>query len=239
MVAPFFRRHWQAFTLTELMVVIAIVAMLLALLIPAMKRAREEARIPGCMMAMRADGILKTMIGTDTRYFVPVMEAPAKAMHTFGRTFFVTRALSNVNYSWNAVMDQWAGYEPTSYYKKRPSVCPSFDNRHLVPSNMGYYASYTWTMRAPHIDYGLPPNYRRLPIRYSRIRSDALIETEGKPFKNPNDTGYYFYTFSSPYFGYDDMDYRHLGRANYLSHDGSVAGYRVTEVPVARFKLVN
>lgn len=239
MVPDGLKDRGQAFTITELMVVIAILAMLIALLLPALQQAREAARLPKCMIEMRADGVLKTLIGMDTRYFLPVAEKPVNAISTHGRTFFVTKTDVNTAYLWNAVMDQWAGYEPKSFYKKRPSVCPSFINSHLVPANMGYYASYTWTMAAPHVDYGLPPNFRKWPIRYSRIRPDALIETEGGPVYNPYDTGYYFYPYTGIPYSYDQMDYRHLGKASYLSNDGSVAAYKPENVPFKRFKLTN
>ena len=228
----------QAFTIAELMVVIAILAMLIALLLPAMQQAREAARLPRCMIEMRADGVLKTLIGMDTRYFLPVAEKPVNAMITRGRTFFVSKTDVNTAYLWRAAMDQWAGYEPKSFYKKRTSVCPSFINSNLVPANMGYYASYAWTLNAPHVDYGMPPNFRKLPIRYSRILPNALIETEGKPHYSSNDTNYYFSPFTGSQ-GYDQMDYRHLDKANYLSHDGSVAAYKLEDVPLKRFKLTN
>lgn len=238
MAADRFEYRGRAFTIPELMVVLAILAILIALLLPAMHQAREAARLPKCMMEMRADGVLKTMIGMDTRYFLPVAEKPVNAMITHGKTFFVRRTDIQTAYLWRAAMDQWAGYEPKSFYKQRPSVCPSFINSHLVPTNMGYYASYRWTMSAPHVDYGMPPNFVKLPIRYHRIRPNALIETEGKPVYNPYDTGYYFYPYTGIGSGYDQMDYRHLNKANYLSHDGSVAAYKLEDVPVNRFTLM-
>ena len=134
-------------------------------------------------------------------------------------------------------MDQWAGFVPKASFKQRASVCPSFYNSHLKPGQMGYYASYAWTMNLPHVDYGFPPNFRKLPVRYNRVRPAALIATEGKPHWNPNDANYYFNPFKSPYFGYDSMDYRHLGKANYLANDGSVTPYMVQNVPVDRFKI--
>lgn len=230
-------RDRGGFTLPELMVVIAIIALLIALLLPTLQRAREMTRMARCMTEMRGDGMLKTQIGVDTRYFLPVAEKPANAMAKFGRTFFVTKTDPASSYVWYAVMDQWAGYDPKPTFKQRRSVCPSFNNSHLKPTNMGYTACYAWTMNAPHIDYGYAPNYRLKPLRYERIRPAALIATECHPHPNPNDANYYFYGFNNPYLGYQLMNYRHQGKANYLAHDGSVSTYMAANVPVDRFKL--
>ncbi len=57
--------HSKAFTLIELLVVISIVVLLMALLLPALSRARRQARAVGCQMRLRQAGTLLSMYAQD------------------------------------------------------------------------------------------------------------------------------------------------------------------------------
>ena len=54
-----------AFTLIELLVVISIVTLLIALLLPAIKRARESGRVVACMSNLRQIGIGFSLYASD------------------------------------------------------------------------------------------------------------------------------------------------------------------------------
>ncbi|OPZ31698.1 MAG: hypothetical protein BWZ02_00026 [Lentisphaerae bacterium ADurb.BinA184] len=59
------RPAWAAFTLVELLVVVAIVAILAALLLPALKRAREQAILAACQSSIRQAGVACTSYTLD------------------------------------------------------------------------------------------------------------------------------------------------------------------------------
>lgn len=68
------RRRNNAFTLVELLVVIGIIAVLIALLLPALGRARESAKDAACMSNLRQIGQGYILYATDNRGWFPVSQ---------------------------------------------------------------------------------------------------------------------------------------------------------------------
>jgi prepilin-type N-terminal cleavage/methylation domain-containing protein len=65
-------RRAHGFTLVELLVVIGIIALLISILLPALNRAREEARRTVCLTGLRSFGQLLNMYANDHKGHVPL-----------------------------------------------------------------------------------------------------------------------------------------------------------------------
>lgn len=72
MSMSFLRRHRNAFTLVELLVVIAIIALLIGLLLPALSSARNAARAAGCLSNLHSIMLSNEMYQSDYNDELPV-----------------------------------------------------------------------------------------------------------------------------------------------------------------------
>lgn len=66
------KRRERAFTLVELLVVIGIIALLLAILLPALTRAREQAQMVQCMNTCKSMGQAAQMHANDHKGYFPI-----------------------------------------------------------------------------------------------------------------------------------------------------------------------
>ena len=67
------RRSLKAFTLVELLVVIGIIAVLISLLLPALKRARDQAGAVACLAQARTLSMAFSMYNNEWKQKFPIM----------------------------------------------------------------------------------------------------------------------------------------------------------------------
>lgn len=106
-------KNIQGFTLIELLLVITIIAILAALLLPALARAREMARQVVCTSNLRQMGLAFQMYATDNGGFLPRLMAPTK--------------------EWFEVITPYLSMKPcpgeTDRHRSRIKQCPSAPQR--------------------------------------------------------------------------------------------------------------
>jgi prepilin-type N-terminal cleavage/methylation domain-containing protein len=78
------RRHRHAFTLVELLVVIGIIAVLIALLLPALNRARQHAISVQCLSNLKNIGMAALMYANDNKGWLPPSDAAQSTPNPLG-----------------------------------------------------------------------------------------------------------------------------------------------------------
>lgn len=124
------RAHFKkrGFTLIELMIVIAIIAILAAILIPNLVRARSRSQLTGCQTNLRNIGTALEMYNVDwsgrypsaTSFLTPnymksLPRCPVAGSDTYSGSYIFT--VNPDDYEVFCVGDNHAGFAPTDYPK--------------------------------------------------------------------------------------------------------------------------
>jgi len=106
----------SAFTLVELLVVVAIIGVLIGTLLPAMRKARERSQFVQCLSNLRQIGLGTSNYLTDNRFFFPIIETYAIS---YTQMAWLGKAGTGGYLNWNAsqrYLNRYLGgpYSPTA-----------------------------------------------------------------------------------------------------------------------------
>ena len=134
-----FRAHTQAFTIVELLVVISIVALLIALLMPALAKARETGKRLTCLSNERAVGQAAHMYAADNRgYGPPTTDTTAYKWYKATTTSYSNPTYDPIVYPPVQGLNFYFGYDEgtpaTSKFYYRTKGCPNYAGKSVADS---------------------------------------------------------------------------------------------------------
>lgn len=221
------KRERNAFTLVELLVVIAIVAILAAMLLPAIKRAKESAKAIVCMSNLKQVGAAMLIYANDNAGWTPPV---------FWNSYVIGDS-PNANWSY---MLQRMNYLPISKNGRASVlVCPSqkpvvfkLDSPYEGQTSMSYGMRFRWAesfnvggtevMSSGYNDYygsstpvnfGPPSNFLMMGDSVLRLTGDSGDGFQRYLFLTDNSMG------SA---AVNPVHLRHAKRGNFLFADGHV-----------------
>ncbi|HEX7009963.1 MAG TPA: type II secretion system protein [Phycisphaeraceae bacterium] len=165
-------KRFHAFTLIELLVVISIIAMLISILMPALRQARETANTVKCLSNQRQLGIMvQSYLGDSDDYYMP-----------YANFYDASRTQTWV---WSGLLWEM-GYTTTA----EVYVCPSLDYNYpdysaVPPTATKYYTgpnSYPWQ----YVHYGYNNNHIGSNIR--NPGGGRLPTARGSRIAKPSET---------------------------------------------------
>ena len=171
----------HAFTLVELLVVIAVIGMLIALLLPAVQAAREAARRMSCSNNLRQIGIAVHNYHDTNGHFPPAIAVTNRVCQGFGWAALTLPFIeqsnlgAQIDFDGNIIETVDAGMNPVSGNALVATtlvptyLCPSNPDRQL--NECGDY----WTTGSKSIDDWTGGTvYKRAPAHYSGVSGEKI-----------------------------------------------------------------
>ena len=224
-------RKRNAFTLVELLVVIGIIAVLISILLPALNRAREQARSVACKSNMRQIGITLFSYTNDNKQWLPLPSNigesyPPPAPYSYKPcAFFMMATPPNTLDLINGVL--WPYIAPPGNARYQIMNCPSdigdirpISNTSVGPRNFSY--SFNDQFRGQILTINGVTYYKGIKITQIYHPSEKIIMVEEA---YPNDTNADIATTAI-----DPLGNRHQNGSNQLFADGHVDSYQPEDI---------
>ncbi|WP_083809140.1 prepilin-type N-terminal cleavage/methylation domain-containing protein [Pedosphaera parvula] len=210
----------SAFSLTELMVVIAIIGILAALLLPTLSQAKGRAQRAQCVSNLHQLGVgLQTFLADHHAYPVLILSTNAADP---GRT-------------WGGQLDQEGlGHPPTTnYFQNGVWHCPSAKWEGGLPGGNSVWVSYgyndDYALRDPTNQFGLQGHWNVVTHSFQPIaESEVAVPSDMMAIGEGHD-GVFMRRSLGNFERFGNVVTRHQGKANVLFCDGHV------ESPTVKF----
>ena len=244
------RSSRRRFTLIELLVVIAIIAILAAMLLPALKSARDRAKSATCISQLSDVGKLSSMYQGDNNSFFPIGEASYPSVGSIC-SWSILLNMYKLQGTLAEAYTNFAPWESESDYEGKRKrfqifICPveTLDSRSGQVRNWIYSDTGKNKCRAYNYSYnkslfGYWSTSTQTPTRKSSVirnfaRTAVLFDGSSV---NPSPENYYYLKLSNT--TSRALEYKHSGKSNSLFSDGHASALHEEEIPDVDYGTYN